>query len=95
MIDGKTPSKQPLSAADIVALAAISDRHPKAISYELTRASLEALTQLAYGEHADPVFLGETPDWLASAAYDEIERRQGAISRLLGDNPALRALVGR
>jgi hypothetical protein len=90
MIDGKTPAKAPLCAAEFVSLAGIEDRHPKAVSYELARASAETLIQLAYGEHAEPVFLGDTPDWLASAAYDEIERRQGAVARLLADCPALR-----
>ncbi len=90
---GQTPSRNALFADQIVALAAVEDRHPNAIGFELRRASLETVLQLAYGEHAIVPFLGDVPAWLASSAYDEIERRQGALRRLLADVPALRLAV--
>lgn len=92
-MNGQTPTRAALFADQIVALAAIEDRHPNAIGFELRRATLATICQLIYGEHAGVVFLGEVPDWLGHAAYDELERRQGALSRLLADVPALRALA--
>jgi hypothetical protein len=93
--DGQVPTRNPLYAPDIVALAAITDRHPNALGFELRRAALDTLLQLAYGEHAERPFLGDVPAWLASRAYDEIERRQGAVSRLLADVPALRLAMAK
>ena len=87
---GQTPSKTPLMAHEMVTLANTSDRHPKAVGYEMVRAPLDTLLQLAYGEHADVPFLADVPAWLASAAYDEIECRQSAVSRLLATVPGLR-----
>lgn len=92
-ITGQTPTRDALFAGQIVALAAVENRHPNAIGYKLRRASLDTILQLAYGEHATVPFLADVPAWLGSAAYDEMERRQSALSRLLADVPALRLAV--
>lgn len=92
-MDGQAPTRNALFADQIVALAAVENRHPNAIGFELRRASFDTIVQLAYGEHATVPFLGDAPAWLGSAAYDEMERRQRALSRLLADVPALRLAV--
>lgn len=89
-MNGQTPARNALFADEIVALAAIEDRHPNAIGFELRRASMDTILQLAFDEYATAPFLAEMPAWLQSAAYDEMERRQVALSRLLADVPALR-----
>jgi len=73
-----------MNAAQLVALFADEGRHPNALSYELTRCKLDVLVTLAYRENSC-----DSPDALASKAYDEIERRGSALSRLLADCPAL------
>lgn len=89
-ITGQTPTRDALFADQIVALAAVEDRHPNAIGYELRRASMDTLLQLIWGKDDAVPFLADVPAWLGSAAYDEMERRQSALSRLLADVPALR-----
>lgn len=66
--------------------AILSDR--AAIKSVMRRVALNTLISLAYGEHAETPFY-DVPDALASLAYDEIERRQSAMSRLFADVPNL------
>ena len=89
MHDGKTPSRNRLMAHEMVALANNPDRHPNAIAHEMLRVNVETLTQLAYQEHGD--FLMDVPADLAEAAYNEIDRREAAKTRLLGALGAIAA----
>lgn len=76
------------TAEELIALFALPDPPPNALSYELHRTSMPTLTALAYARYGD---LGNAvPDALASAAYDEIERRERAVSNLLAACPGLR-----
>lgn len=84
MTDRNKPNGN-MSAPQLIALFADADRHPNALSYELNRCKADVLVALADG--ADPA--------LAGHALDELERRQNAVARLLGDNPALAAAFGR
>lgn len=81
-----------MSADQLVALFADSGRHPNALQYEIVRCKLPVLLTLAYGEHAETP-MADVPAGLAEVAYNEMERRQGALSRLLADNPGLRAAL--
>ena len=91
MHDGKTPSRNPLMAHEMVALANNADRHPQALSYEIHRVNMETLVQLAYQEHAD--FLTDVPFSLAEAAYNEIERRTTAKANLIGELSRIRSIA--
>ncbi len=76
-----------MSAAQLIVLFNDSDRHPNALSYELTRCKIAALTALVLEQVPAPTALVE-------GAVHELDRRQSAVSRLLGDNPALRSALG-
>lgn len=64
-----------MTAVELIALFEDADRHPNALSYELTRCNTVALETL--------IFIG---DDLASLASVEKERRQTAVANL---RPAL------
>jgi hypothetical protein len=81
-----------MTAAELIALHADDNRHPKALDHELRVAHIDTLVSLAYGQYA-PEPLDGVPGDLASMAYDETERRQRAINRLMADNPALAAAL--
>lgn len=87
---GHEPLNRPMTPFKLTTLFAMVDRHPNALGYELRHASLNTLEALVYQEHAEPAFLADVPDALASAAYDEIERRVNALARLRRDCPGLR-----
>jgi hypothetical protein len=78
-----------MNASQIVALFEDAGRHPKALGYELARCAMVELVTLAYQQYAPQPLNSDVPDELASMAYDEMERRQTAKSRLLADNPTL------
>lgn len=81
------PAPDPMTASELVALFAVKNRHPNALGFELRRAAFSTICEVIYGEFADPTpFLEDVPAVLGNLAYDEMERRQGALSRLM---PAL------
>jgi hypothetical protein len=88
---GLAPLDHKATGDELVAIHASVTAHPNALRHELTRTAPATLVRLAYGEHAPEPLFG-VPDALASMAYDEMERRRGALSRLLADNPSLRGL---
>ena len=82
-LNGKAPIHgHNATPADLITLFDNPDRHPNALRYELNRAPMETIRSLAYGEFA-PTPIANVPDELASMAYDEIERRDVALSRLM------------
>ena len=80
---GQRPADHKLSAAELVALHAMPDRHPNALRHELTVTTEAALGALAHDDAA--------PADLAKMASDELDRRATATARLLRDCPALAA----
>lgn len=71
-----------MSAAQLVALFQDDTRHANALNYELSRCKLDVLVTLAYHEFAPPPVLADIPARLSELAYDEIERRDNALSML-------------
>jgi len=81
-----------MSADQLIALFNTVDRHPKALDHELRTANIHQIIRVAYGEFAESPLAG-VPDALASAAYDEMERRDRAKAKLLADVPSLRGRI--
>jgi hypothetical protein len=71
-----------MNASQLIALFADDTRHPNALSYELYRCKHDVIVTLAYGEYAPLPHNADIPDKLAALAYDEMERRENAVSRL-------------
>jgi len=75
-----------MSAAQLVAL--FNDA-PNALSYELAHCGYSAVLTLAYGEYAERPLRG-VPAALAEMAYDEMDRRDNALSSLKASIAAAR-----